>query len=312
MRAAAIDIGTNSTRLLIADVDIDGLVTELERHSEVTRLGNNVDATGRLDADAIERVVATVAQYRKLIDGLGAVRTVAVATSAVRDSANENALIGRLQSECGVAVDVIGGDEEAQLTFRGVTGNRGGDCPGRTLVLDIGGGSTEFIIGHDGRLDFHVSTQIGAVRQGERYLHDDPPTHRQMERLSDEIGELIAEALPQEVRGSVERGIAVAGTPTVLASIDQQLEVFDPEMVHGYVLELAACERMLAQLALLPLDERREVKGLHPDRAPTIVAGAAIIIEAMRSVGLEQMTVSEHDILYGLVLRAAGSCQRTV
>ena len=302
-RIAVVDLGTNSTRLLVADV-VDGAVEELERRTNVTRLGEGVDATGRLSDGAIGRVVDTLQDYREAIDRLGAERTVAVATSAVRDAENGGEFRELLRERFGIEARTIPGDEEARLTFLGATSGR---SAGETLVIDIGGGSTEFVVGLPDRdPDFHVSTRMGSVRHSERHLHDDPPTAEQVDELRRDAFAIVEREVPAELRESVVRGVAVAGTATSLAAIDQRLDPYDPERVHGYRLPLDACERMLAMLAALPLAERREVTGLHPDRAPTIVAGVAILAESLRAFGLDSTEVSEADILHGAALDAAG------
>jgi exopolyphosphatase / guanosine-5'-triphosphate,3'-diphosphate pyrophosphatase len=299
-RIAVLDLGTNTTRMLVADVE-GGRVRELDRRSEVTRLGEGVDSSGRLAPQAMERVVATVADYRRAIDELGAERTVGVATSAVRDAANGDELLARLRDELGIEARAISGDEEARLTFVGATSGR--SHAGPVLVLDIGGGSTEFVVGEPGaEPSFHVSTRAGSVRQTERHITEDPPSPDHIADLAEEVRAIIATDVPESVRRSVERGIAVAGTATSLAAIDQKRDY--RESVDGYRLELGACEQMLALLAELPLERRRQVTGLHPDRAPTIVAGAVILVEAMRACGLEAMATSEADILHGVALAA--------
>jgi exopolyphosphatase / guanosine-5'-triphosphate,3'-diphosphate pyrophosphatase len=298
-----VDIGTNSTRLLIADVR-DGEVEELERRTNVTRLGEGVDSSGELAEEAIERVFATLAAYRELIDGLGAERLVAVATSAVRDAANGERFRAELRERFAIDARTISGDEEARLTFLGATAGRAQDEP--VLVIDIGGGSTEFVIGRPGAAPtFHVSTALGSVRQTERHLTDDPPSDDQIAELSEAVRRTIEESVPAELRALVPAGIAVAGTATSLAAIAQELDPYDPERVHGYRLEPAACERMQAMLAALPVEQRRAVPGLHPDRAPTIVAGVAILVVAMTTFGLAGIEVSEADILHGAALDAA-------
>ncbi|MBI4898715.1 MAG: Ppx/GppA family phosphatase [Actinobacteria bacterium] len=303
MRVAAIDIGTNSTRVLVADVDGER-ISELFRHSIVTRLGDRVDQMGRLADDARQRVFDVLAGYRDEYVKAGAERVGGVATSAVRDSANGAEFVAEIDRRYGIAIDLIDGDREAQLTFTGAcSGDAVGGTP--TVVVDIGGGSTEFITGVAGRLDHHVSTNIGAVRHSERFLTTDPPTAEQLEVLIDSVTAEIREVVPADERERVRRGVGVAGTPTVLASVDQQLEHFDPWKVHGYAITRDACERLLHELAALKLADRREVTGLHPDRAPTIVAGAAILLATMREFALDEVTVSEHDILYGIALGLA-------
>jgi exopolyphosphatase / guanosine-5'-triphosphate,3'-diphosphate pyrophosphatase len=300
---AVVDIGTNSTRLLVARVE-DGRVEELHRESKVTRLGQDVDSTGRLADEAVERVFAVLDEYRRLIDENGADGVVALATSAVRDSENGDDFRAAVDERFGFELRTISGDEEARLTFLGATSAREDDEE-PTLVIDIGGGSTELVTGRPGAdPDFHVSTQAGSVRQTERHLHDDPPARDQTEALGSEVRGIMEEAVPAEVRRSVTRGIAVAGTATQLASIDLGLEEKDRGRVHGHVMELASVRRMLEQLASVPLEERRRTKGLDPDRAPTIVAGAAILVQAMESFGLEAVEASERDILHGAALSA--------
>ena len=316
MRIAVADLGTNSTRLLVADVAPDGQLTQVERHTTVTRLGEGVDASGRLAPAAIDRVLAALAGYREIADAAGAQRRIAVATSAVRETENGPELADRARAETGFDVRTIDGDEEARLTFLGATASRAARTPtaapgptattaepAEVLVIDIGGGSTEFVSGRPGHApSFHVSTRLGSVRQTERHLAHDPPRHDELEALADEACSIVAEAVPTEIRERVGEVIAVAGTPTSLAAIDQRLDPYDPEKVDGYDLELATVERILAQLAVLDLDRRRAVAGLLADRAPTIVAGVVILVEALRLIGVRNVEVSESDILDGAAI----------
>jgi exopolyphosphatase / guanosine-5'-triphosphate,3'-diphosphate pyrophosphatase len=298
---AVVDLGTNSTRLLVAEVR-DGRVRELERQSIVTRLGEGVDASGRLAEGAMDRVFEVLTQYRRKIDEHAAATVVALATSAVRDSANGAEFRAEVRARFGIDIRIISGDEEARLTFLGATAAR---VDGATaLVIDIGGGSTELVIGRPGTdPDFHVSTQTGSVRQSERHLHDDPPTLGELDELRREVRRTIGDAVPPDLRERVELGIAVAGTATQLARVDRGRE----GDVDGYRLTRAAVERDLALLASKPLAERREVSGLDPDRAPTIVAGAAILLESLDAFGLPAAEVSEADILHGAALAAYGT-----
>jgi exopolyphosphatase/guanosine-5'-triphosphate,3'-diphosphate pyrophosphatase len=305
-RVAVVDIGTNSTRLLIADVEDDGSVTELQRRSEVTRLGEGVDATGELKPEPMERVLAVLERYRAAIERHRVDVTTGVLTSAVRDAANGGDFVTAVNERFALHARAISGDEEAQLTFLGATseGEVGSGAP--IVVIDVGGGSTEFVVGSGREVEFHVSTQAGVVRQTERFLHHDPPTSAELDALAAEVRELIEAGIPRPQRVRVRHAIAVAGTATSLASIDQALDPYDPVKVHGYVVTLATCRLLLARLAGLTDAERREVVGLHPDRAPTIVAGVVILIEALDAFGLDRFTASEHDILRGAALRAAG------
>jgi exopolyphosphatase / guanosine-5'-triphosphate,3'-diphosphate pyrophosphatase len=301
MRIAVVDVGTNSTRLFVADVEDGRLAAQLARETRITRLGAGVDAHGRLDPDAIGRVLATLDDYQRMIEAHGAERGVAVLTSAVRDAANGEAFAAELRSRYGLEAHILDGEEEARLTFLGATSERDPDDRTTTLVTDIGGGSTEFVVGQGRVARFHVSTQAGAVRQTERHLHHDPPLGRELEELAGDVRAIITAAVPEGTR-RVEHAIGVAGTPTSLASVAQALDPYDPERVQGYMLGREESERLLELLAALPVSERREVPGLHPDRAPTIVAGAAILVETMRLFDLEQIEVSEHDILRGAAL----------
>jgi exopolyphosphatase / guanosine-5'-triphosphate,3'-diphosphate pyrophosphatase len=303
MRIAVADLGTNSTRLLVADVGPDGSLAQLERHTTVTRLGEGVDGSGRLAPQAMERVYSALARYREIADAAGAERRIAVATSAVRETENGPDLAAHVRDEIGFDIRTIDGDEEARLTFLGATAGRETDA--ETLVIDIGGGSTEFVSGRPGAAPtFHVSTRLGSVRQTERHIAHDPPRHEELEALAAEAREIVATAVPQPIRDRVGAVIAVAGTPTSLAAIDQKLDPYDPERVDGYRLELAAAERILAELAVHPLEQRRSVTGLLPDRAPTIVAGVAILVEALRLFGVQEVEVSEADILDGAAIDA--------
>jgi exopolyphosphatase/guanosine-5'-triphosphate,3'-diphosphate pyrophosphatase len=306
MRVAVVDIGTNSTRLLIADVQPDsGHVTELERHTTVTRLGQGVDASGALAPEAMDRVFTTLDGYRERIDDLGAERTVAVLTSAARDAANGPEFTARVRDDYGLDARTVTGDEEAQLTFLGATGERAPDAPDPVVVIDIGGGSTEFVVGGHGDVRFHVSTQAGTVRHGERHIHHDPPHHDELERLAADARAVFEAGVPAAVRDDVAAAIAVAGTATTLAAIAQELDPYDPERVHGFRLDGATVDVLTARLAQMTLAERRAVPGLHPDRAPTIVPGCVLMAEALRVFGLSEVEISEHDILRGAALTRA-------
>jgi exopolyphosphatase / guanosine-5'-triphosphate,3'-diphosphate pyrophosphatase len=300
-RVAVVDIGSNSTRLLVADVD--GRVREIERRTTVTRLGRGVDLSGQLSSEAIEAVCEAVAGYVSIYEEQGAETVTAIATSAVRDASNGSAFIAELRERFALDATVLDGEREARLTYRGATAEN--PPSGTELVIDIGGGSTELVAGTGSEVLFHTSLQAGVVRHTERHLPSDPPTAAELEALAGDIRGLLEEALSGADDLEVEAGIAVAGTPTSLASIDLGLEKYDPARVHGHVIQLAKIQRMLSTLASLPLAERREVTGLHPDRAPNIVAGVVILVEAMRAFGLESIRVSEHDILHGAALEAA-------
>ncbi|MGI8507573.1 MAG: Ppx/GppA phosphatase family protein [Solirubrobacteraceae bacterium] len=305
-RTAVVDIGSNSTRLLIAELEDGRVGSEFERRSTVTRLGAGVDTDGRLRDDAIERVFATLDEYKAEIDRQRCDRCLAVFTSAVRDSANGTEFATSVERRYGLEPHVLSGDEEARLTFLGATSERDPAEATPTLVFDIGGGSTEMVIGAGAKVSFHASTQAGVVRQTERHLHQDPPAASELRELAADVRAILTDAVPADRRRAVSRGIAVAGTATSLAAIAQDLEPYDPERVHGYMLDSGECERILARLAALALPERRRVKGLHPDRAPTIIAGVLIFEQVVRLFGLDRVEISEHDILRGAALGLGG------
>ena len=287
MRVAAVDLGTNTTRLLVADV-CDGRIDEVHRETRITRLGEGVDARGRLLPVPIARVRNVLTDYRRTLERLDAERTLLVATSAVRDAENGEAFLGEIEWSYGFETRLVSGDEEAQLTRRGVEPKPG------TLVVDIGGGSTELIVD-----DFHVSLDIGSVRYTERFMHTDPPTREEL----DECGRAAEAAL--DVPVEAREAIGVAGTVTSLAALDLGLERYDRDRVHGHELSTAGAKQQLDRLAALPLEQRRELPALDPERAPVIVAGAAILVSILDHFGLDAITVSERDILDGIALAAA-------
>ena len=307
MRVAVVDLGTNSTRLLVADVDGDPVrprVREVVRESRVTRLGQGVDGTGELAPEAMDRVFAVLADYRAKIDRLGAEKTTGVLTSAARDAANGAAFADRVRAEFGIDARTIDGEEEARLTFLGATSERDDGADGGDLaVVDIGGGSTEVVVGRRDGMSWHTSLQAGVVRMTERHLHSDPAAPAEVAELTDDVRAVLDAGVPQEVRASVRRVVAVAGTATSAAAM--ALEADASADVHGHVVEAGELELLLARLAQMDEAERREVTGLHPDRAPTIVAGMVMLLECVRAFGKDEVEVSEHDLLRGAALRLA-------
>jgi exopolyphosphatase / guanosine-5'-triphosphate,3'-diphosphate pyrophosphatase len=300
IRAGAVDMGTNSTRLLVADIQ-GGELTEVERLLRITRLGDRVDADGRLSEASMDRVHAVLEAYAATARELGAERVLATATSAVRDAANGRDFLAEVERRHGFDTRLLTGREEAELTYRGVT-SRLSAGPG-TLVCDIGGGSTELILGGPDGVADATSLDIGCVRMSERCLHSDPPTGEELAALR----EAAAKLLPREITSRARTLVGVAGTVTTLATIDLGLDREIPEEIDGHPLLPETVEALLGRLAALPLDERRRVRGLMPERAPTIVAGAAIAAEVLKATEAGRMLVSERDILHGAALAAADS-----
>jgi exopolyphosphatase / guanosine-5'-triphosphate,3'-diphosphate pyrophosphatase len=285
VRVAAVDLGTNTTRLLVADVE-DGAVADVERAQKITRLGEGVDERHRLLPLPIARVRNCLARYRSRLEELAAERVLCVATSAVRDADNGEAFLGEIEWSYGFTTRLLTGDEEARWTFRGATLGR----PDRdgTLVVDVGGGSTELVTGERA-----LSIDVGSVRMTEQFGED-----------IDAIAAAVRPRLPDGLRP--RHAIGVAGTITSLAALDLGLEHYDPERVHGHVLTDAAVDEQLRRLASLPLEERRQLPALDPDRAPVIVAGTVILREVLRHFGLSEVEASERDLLDGVALEAAG------
>jgi exopolyphosphatase / guanosine-5'-triphosphate,3'-diphosphate pyrophosphatase len=277
---AAIDQGTNTTRLLVGDV-ADGHIEELHRESRITRLGEGVDTRHQLLPVPIARVRNALSDYRRTAESLGAERTLLVATSAVRDAENGEAFLGEIEWSYGFVTQLLSGEEEAELTRRGI-----GDLGPATLLVDIGGGSTELVLD-----EFHTSLPMGSVRFTERH--------------GDDASASIEAARALLPRLEPADAVGVASTITTLAALDLGLEQYDRERVHGHVLTRDGAFAQLQRLAALPLEERRRVPVLDPERAPVIVAGAAILIAVLDAYGLDAIRVSERDLLDGAALAAA-------
>ena len=294
---AAIDCGTNSTRLLVSD----GGQRTIERHMTITRLGQGVDATRRLDPAAIERTLAVLGDYRRILDKHGVERLRMATTSAARDATNSNEFLDAAEAVVGVRPELLGGDEEGRLSFRGAT--RGLDpATGPFLVVDIGGGSTEFVVGTD---EPHgvISVDVGCVRITERYLHHDPPSPLE---LSQAISVLHAhlDDVKREVPAVKEAAclVGLAGTITTMAAVEIGLQEYDPDRIHHFVLTREAAEDVFRTLATEKRRDRIHNPGLEEARADVIVGGAAILVTIMRHFDFASCLVSEADILDGLVL----------
>ena len=299
---AAIDIGTNTTRLLVADVD-GGQIGDIERESRITRLGEGVDERRRLLPVPIARVRNTLTDYRRTVERLGAERTLVIATSATRDAENGEAFLGEIEWSYGFTTRLLSGDAEALMTYRGVTSGRSVDAG--TVIIDIGGGSTELVAGGPNGVGWHDSLDVGSVRLTERFLHGDPPNEEELAACAAAVQALLAERVPDEIRAQTSAAIGVAGTMTSIAALALGLEEYDSEQVHGSRLTAAALGEQLDRLASVPLSERRELRPLDPERAPVIVAGAIIARETLSFFGIDVLEISERDILDGAALAAA-------
>jgi exopolyphosphatase / guanosine-5'-triphosphate,3'-diphosphate pyrophosphatase len=291
VRVAAVDLGTNTTRLLVADVE-HGLLDEVVRREAITRLGESVDRRRILLPTAIARVRNVLVDYRREAERLGAERILAVGTSAVRDADNGEAFLGEIEWSYGFTTRMLDGGEEAELMLRGVASDR--PIGTSTLVVDIGGGSTELVMPDTDRIEWAVSTEAGSVRLTERFLSSDPPTRDELEACAAHVRSL----LPQF---RVNAAIGVAGTVTTAASI----ELGGAPSVHRHRSSRASIETVLSGLASLPLVERARVPGLEPARAPVIVAGLVVLREILARYALSEIEVSERDLLHGAALAAA-------
>ncbi len=292
-RVAAVDIGTNSTRLLVADVE-EGSVRELDRRLEITRLGEGVDERRILLPQAIARVRNVLAEYRRAAEEAGAERTLAFATSAVRDADNGEAFLGEIEWSYAFKTRLLGGDEEALLTFRGVSAGR--NVASGTVVIDVGGGSTELILGGPDGVAFHTSLDLGCVRLTERFGTD-------FGAAAAHVRDALAGSVPADVRPRA--AIGVAGTITTIATLDLGLEKEDPDLVHGHRLSAETVAAWAERLEGMTVEEIRALRGMHPGRAPVIAAGAVVVRETLAYFGVETLEVSEHDIMHGAALAAA-------
>ena len=295
MRVAAVDLGSNSTRLLVADV-VDGRLSELARRLTITRMGEAVDERRLILPAAMARVHGVLVEFHGEATTLGADRVLAVATSAARDAANGEAFLAEIERLYGFTTRLLSGEDEAALSFRGTASDRA--IASGTLLVDIGGGSTELVVGGPDGVMFRTSTQLGCVRLTERFLLTDPPTPEELASCAAHVRASLPKLAPVGA-------IGVAGTITTAAAMDIGVEPYDPDRTHGHLLARTAAERELGRLAALPLTEREHVRCLDPARAPVIVAGLVILREILDAYGLEEIEVSERDILHGAALAAA-------
>jgi exopolyphosphatase / guanosine-5'-triphosphate,3'-diphosphate pyrophosphatase len=307
MRVAAIDCGTNSIRLLIAEVH-DGVLTDVHREMRVVRLGQGVDATGRLAPEALDRTFAAVDDYADLIRRHGAEAIRFVATSATRDAENRNDFTAGITARLGVAPEVATGSEEAALSFAGAVSVLPSIGQELVLVVDLGGGSTEFVAGNSAGVQASISTDMGSVRFTERYLHTDPPTPAEIAAAVADAEDHLTKVLEDVPLDRIARVVGVAGSITTITAAALELDSYRPELIHGAVLPLdrhvRACGTLLAQTR----EERRALGFMHPGRVDVIGAGALIWRTVLQRLAeltqgrISEATTSEHDILDGIAL----------
>ena len=310
-RLGAIDVGTNTTRLLAVEVGSAELA-ELERTLTFTRLGEGLDASRRISPAAVERTVAAIGRYVQRCRELDAERIRIAGTSAVREAANRDELLRAVEAATGCAMEVLSGEKEAALSFAGATQDLG---VGRYLVCDIGGGSTELAAGRkpaggpgavSPEIEGRVSLPLGVVRLTERHLASDPPTPDELASLEADVERILEGVEGVRLDPAGTRLVGVAGTVTSLAAVRLGLEVYDPKAVHGSRLTSNDVEELYRKLAAMPLAERESLPPLPPGRADVIVAGCAILSRVMARWSFRDVQVSEKDILDGLVLEMIG------
>jgi len=328
VRVGVVDMGSNSTRLLVADVAPGAAApVEVRRAAVVTRLGDGLERTGRLDPGAQARVFAVLEEYVRTLRELHCATAVAVMTSAVRDAANGVEFASAVRARTGLDARILSGAEEAGATFAGAAAAKPGSDTRALAVIDIGGGSTELVTG----AGFHASTQVGVVRHSERHLRTDPPAGAELGALAADVRDAFRAAVPVAVASGVREAVAVAGTATSCAAMDlagaaaraaadsagatshtaadlagaTARAAIDPAAIEGHVLTARALDALRDRLAAMTETERRAVPGLHPDRAPTIVAGVIVLREALGALDLDAVTVSDRDLLWGTALALA-------
>lgn len=297
-RFAAIDVGTNTVLLTVAERRGTALAPLVER-AEITRLGRGVDASGRLDPAGIRDTVAVLAAYAGEARALGAEIVACVATSAARDAGNGAEFFEAARRAAGLAPEVISGDEEARLVYSSAWRDFGGAGP--LAVLDVGGGSTEFTVGDGPAPRARTSLQVGAVRLTERHVRGDPTTAAEVEALRRAAREALQPIATMAASLGQARLVGVAGTVTTLAAVEQALPTYDAERVHGATLTLASADALVTRLAALTVRERAGLPGMEPKRADVILAGAIVVVEALRTAGFDRLTVSDRGVRWGLL-----------
>lgn len=307
MRTAAIDLGTNTVRLLVGEADGRGAWREVFADQESTRLGEGLLPERRLRPLPAARTLAALSRFARAAAAHGAERIAAAATSAVREAVNQEEFLAAAREEAGLAIRVLSGEEEARLTLRGVRGGLPA-CPERMLLLDIGGGSTELLLAEGAAVRAAVSTGLGAVGLTEAHLVSDPPAAEELAAAAAAVRARVARFLTEELAGGArpESLVGTAGTLTTLAAIDLGLAVYDPARIAGHRLSRSRIGALVAGLAAQPLAARRRVVGLEPARADILPAGGLICLGVMEGLGFDRLTVSDAGLREGLLLEALG------
>lgn len=304
-RFATIDVGTNSVLLLVADRTPDGLFQAVQERAEITRLGRGVDKSRRLSPEGMEATLQVLTAFADEARSLGAEGIAVSATSAARDAQNGAEFLAAAKERAGVTVEIISGELEAQLSFASAYLDFGSEAAGPLLVIDIGGGSTEFIYGNSaGRVEFRHSYDVGSVRLTERFAHTDPPSSEESQGIASFLRSTFATLPPPPPAAEL---VGVAGTVTTLYAVQHGIEPYDSTRVHGGTLTRAQLEQLATRLCSMPLAQRQKLPGLQPKRADVIPAGALILLEALRALGLDECRVSDRGLRWGLMAHRFGA-----
>ena len=298
MKIGTIDIGTNSMRLLIADY-IDGNLVNRKKYVNTTRIGQGVDEQGYISEDAIERNIDALVEFSRICKEEGCQNIYCMGTSALRDSKNKEVFIKLGKEKADINVDIISGEKESHLGFMGVL--EGLDKIEDILVVDIGGGSTEFIIGNEDGIRFSKSENVGALRMTEKFLSQDPINENEFKEMSNFIYNEIKGTLECIKNDKVKKIVGIGGTITSLSAINQELEVYSMEKIHNSKISLNEIELILQNLKKMTLSDKKSLKGLQPKRADIITAGVEILYTIMKNLEIDEITVSEYDNLEGLM-----------
>lgn len=298
MKFASIDIGTNSMRLLIADYEEQFL--SRKKYTNITRIGKGVDQNGFISEEAIDRNILALKEFVDMAKKEECEDIYVMGTSALRDSKNKEDFLTRAKNEAGVSVDIITGENEASLGFYGVASDL--EESGKVLILDIGGGSTEFILGDKkGGIIFSKSEDIGSVRLTEKFIKNDPVLEDELLKMQEYITDVTDNTVSILKKYHIDKLIGIGGTATTLSSMVQQLEVYDMQKVHHSIVDISEVEAMIEILKSKTLDERMMIKGLDPKRADVITAGLTILYALMNALDMKEIMISEYDNLEGLV-----------
>ena len=302
MKIGAIDIGTNSMRLLVAEY-IDGKLYNREKFVNTTRIGQGVDSEGYISEEAIERNIKALKEFSDIANEKGCEYIYCIGTSALRDSKNGNEFIDLAKAETNVDVDIISGEEESNLGFIGVL--QGLDDTNNILVLDIGGGSTEFILGDEFGIKYAKSENVGALRMTEKFLATDPICENEFEDMSNFIEETISDTINILKEKNIRQIVGIGGTITSVSAINQELETYSMEKIHGSKVNEKELDNILQNLKKMTLNDKKNIKGLQPKRADIITAGVRILNIIMKKLEKENIIVSEYDNLEGLICQKA-------